>query len=203
MSTDELLIMTSSLRVKGPVTLLDYRTRVLSVLWKVQWPDDSQGYSKSRNVNFSFVIEDIRFKKLSIVFPDLWTHVRYKLRSNLSINCVWTKYNLYGFRRGLRAAGCGICNSVCSEDGTLRTPDTIHFFSRSPRQPIHCQSFYTARTLLALSIAHNWVCSTWKSEHNPVSGTLYFKQKTGQWLLSRIVIVILIYHRHKPIVVET
>jgi hypothetical protein len=28
---------------------------------------------------------------------------------------------------------------------------------------------------------------------------LCFKQKTGRWIMSRIVIVILIYHRHKPI----
>jgi hypothetical protein len=28
---------------------------------------------------------------------------------------------------------------------------------------------------------------------------LSFKQKTGQWIMSRIVIVILIFQRHKPI----
>jgi hypothetical protein len=28
---------------------------------------------------------------------------------------------------------------------------------------------------------------------------LSFKQKTGRWIMSRIVIVILIYHSHKPI----
>jgi hypothetical protein len=28
---------------------------------------------------------------------------------------------------------------------------------------------------------------------------LNFKQKTGRWIMSRIVIVILIYRRHKPI----
>jgi hypothetical protein len=28
---------------------------------------------------------------------------------------------------------------------------------------------------------------------------LNFKLKTGRWIMSRIVIVILIYHRHKPI----
>jgi hypothetical protein len=28
---------------------------------------------------------------------------------------------------------------------------------------------------------------------------LSFKQETGRWIMPRIVIVILIYHRHKPI----
>jgi hypothetical protein len=36
----------------------------------------------------------------------------------------------------------------------------------------------------------------WRREQNPVSETLCL---TGRWIMSRIMIVILIYHRHKPI----
>jgi hypothetical protein len=39
----------------------------------------------------------------------------------------------------------------------------------------------------------------WRRRQNPVSEASYFEWNTGRWIMSRIAIVILIYHRHKPI----
>jgi hypothetical protein len=50
-----------------------------------------------------------------------------------------------------------------------------------------------------LETGPNWVRSTWRWRQNAVSETLCLKRRTGRWIMSRIVIVILIYHRHKPI----
>jgi hypothetical protein len=50
---------------------------------------------------------------------------------------------------------------------------------------------------LTLSIGHNCVRSTRRQKQNPVSETLCVLNK--RWIMSRIVIIILIYHRHKPI----
>jgi hypothetical protein len=44
---------------------------------------------------------------------------------------------------------------------------------------------------LYLSTGPNWVGSTWRRGQNPVSETLRMKQKTGRWIMSRIVTVIL------------
>jgi hypothetical protein len=46
-------------------------------------------------------------------------------------------------------------------------------------------------------IVSNIVDSTWRWRQNPVSEALLFKWKTGRWLMSKIVIVLLIYHSHK------
>jgi hypothetical protein len=55
------------------------------------------------------------------------------------------------------------------------------------------------RQRLALPVWPIWAASTWRRRQNPVSEMLRFKQKTGRWIMSRIVIVILVCHRHKPI----
>jgi hypothetical protein len=54
------------------------------------------------------------------------------------------------------------------------------------------------RQRLALRLWLTWVASNWRRRQNLVSGTFYFKYKTGWWITSRTVKVILIYHRHKP-----
>jgi hypothetical protein len=55
-----------------------------------------------------------------------------------------------------------------------------------------------AETESSLWTGQKWG-STWRRRQNPVSEPLRFKQATGQWIMSRIVRVILIYRRHKPI----
>jgi hypothetical protein len=54
---------------------------------------------------------------------------------------------------------------------------------------------------LKYNISETGFCLRLKVERtqNPLSETPCFKQKTGRWIMSRIVIVMLIYHRHKPI----
>jgi hypothetical protein len=49
-------------------------------------------------------------------------------------------------------------------------------------------------TSLVLSIGAIWVGITWRRRQDPVSE---FKWKTGRWIMSRIVIIIVIYLRHK------
>jgi hypothetical protein len=56
------------------------------------------------------------------------------------------------------------------------------------------------RSRLALSIGLTWVGSSWGQRQNLVFETVSFKWKTNKgWVMSRIVIVILICHRHKPV----
>jgi hypothetical protein len=50
-----------------------------------------------------------------------------------------------------------------------------------------------------LSVEPNWVGSTWRRGRNPVFETSCFKWKKVLWIMSIIVRIILIYHRHKPI----
>jgi hypothetical protein len=52
---------------------------------------------------------------------------------------------------------------------------------------------------VAPSIAPTWAGSNWWRGYNPVSETLCFKQQTGRWIMIKHVIVVLIYHRYKPI----
>jgi hypothetical protein len=51
------------------------------------------------------------------------------------------------------------------------------------------------RQRLSLSIGPNWAGSTWRHRQNLVSETLCFevKQKTGRWIMSRIVIDVLYF----------
>jgi hypothetical protein len=48
---------------------------------------------------------------------------------------------------------------------------------------------------LALSIRRYWIGTTWRRRYYPVSG--YFQRKTGRWIISRIVLVTLMYHHHR------
>jgi hypothetical protein len=52
---------------------------------------------------------------------------------------------------------------------------------------------------LALFIGPNWEISSRRLGQNPVSETSCFKWKTGRWIMSRTVTVILIYRRHKHV----
>jgi hypothetical protein len=54
------------------------------------------------------------------------------------------------------------------------------------------------RQRLALSTGLIWEGSTWRRRQNPVSETL-FLNKTGRWIMTKIMIVILVCHCHKPI----
>jgi hypothetical protein len=55
------------------------------------------------------------------------------------------------------------------------------------------------RQRLALSVGPNWADYNWRQRQNLVSEMLCFEWKTGRRIISRIVIVALIYHRHRTI----
>jgi hypothetical protein len=95
-------------------------------------------------------------------------------------------YNYWLF--GLYPSSCFFKNNVF-ETGFYLRPHVRNLLSWS--QSLDLVPIYDPE----LSIGPEWVGFTWERRENPVSET--FLKKSGQWIMSRKLIAVLIYHRHK------